>query len=52
MRYNIHNVKDFDVIEFPDVNHDDVNSLDTATFLSTLSQLTIFVVDYRYVLTH
>lgn len=46
--YSIQGVENFDVIDFPGVDDQDKNITDLVNLLRTLSQLVVFVVDYRY----
>ena len=48
--YSIPGVENFDVIDFPGVDDQDDNIADLVNLLRTLSQLVVFVVNYRYVL--
>ena len=47
--YSIPGVDNFDVIDFPGADDQDDHILDLVNLLRTLSQLVVFVVDYRYV---
>ena len=47
--YGIRGVKNFDVIDFPAVDDQDEHIKDLVNLLSTLSQLVVFVVNYRLV---
>lgn len=50
IQHKIQDVKGFDVIEFPNVGRQDSAAmLDTTTCLDTLTQMVIFVVNYKYV---
>ena len=46
--YSIHGVENFDVIDFPGVDDQDDHISDLVNLLRTLSQLVVFVVNYRY----
>ena len=48
--YNIHGVENFDVIDFPGVDDQDESISDLVDLLRSLSQLVVFVVNYRYVI--
>ena len=47
--YSIPGVDNFDVIDFPGVDDLDDHISDLVNLLRTLSQLVVFVVDYRYI---
>ncbi len=49
--YGIHGVENFEVIDFPGVDDQDKNITDLVNLLRTLSQLVVFVVNYRYTIT-
>ena len=45
--YNIQDVKNFDVIDFPGVDDQDESITDLVELLRSISQLVVFVVNYR-----
>lgn len=47
--YRIPGVDNFDVIDFPGVDDQDDSIADLVNLLRTLSQMVVFVVNYRYV---
>ena len=46
--YGIQGVENFDVIDFPGVDDQDDSISDLVNLIRTLSQLVVFVVNYRY----
>ncbi len=48
--YSIPGVENFDVIDFPAVDDQNEHIKDLVKLLRTLSQLVVFVVNYRFVL--
>ena len=47
--YSIQGVDNFDVIDFPGVDDQDDRISDLVNLLRTLSQLVVFVVNYKYI---
>ena len=48
--YSVEGVENFDVIDFPGVDDQDKNITDLVNLLRTLSQLVVFVVNYRCII--